>query len=73
MMVTTLNIEILFVALGNEITSIGSEVTKAVVDSVDKKAQGCIQSGSHQLKILYMRINSAKFFIVGIKPRSWFF
>ena len=29
-------------AIGKEITSIGSEVTKAVVDSMEKKTQDCI-------------------------------
>ena len=37
-------------ASGNEITSIGSEVIKAVIASVKKKAQNCIQSGGHNLK-----------------------
>ena len=49
-MATTLNIEILSVALGKEVTCIGSEVTKAVINSVNKKAQACIQSEGHQLK-----------------------
>ena len=42
---TTLNIEILNVALGREITCSRSEVAKAVIDSVNKKAQDCIESG----------------------------
>ena len=37
-------------AIGKEMTSIGSEVTKAIIDSVKKKAQYCIQSGGHLLK-----------------------
>ena len=49
-MTTILNIEILKVALDKEITCIGSEVTKAVTDSVNKKAQDCMQYGRHQLK-----------------------
>ena len=49
-MATTLNIEILNVVLGKEITCIGSEVTIAVIDSVKKRAQDCIQSRGHQLK-----------------------
>ena len=31
--------------IGKEITSFGSEVTKAVLDSVKNRAQDCIQSG----------------------------
>ena len=49
-MATTLNIEMLNVALGEEITCFCSEVTKALIDSVNKGAQDCIQSGGHQLK-----------------------
>ena len=30
--------------------NIGLEVKKAVIDSMEKRAQDCIQSGSHQLK-----------------------
>ena len=37
-------------AIGKEITSIGQEITKAVNNSVKKKAQDCIQSGGHQFK-----------------------
>ena len=48
-MATTLNIEILNVALGKEITCNGSEVTKAVIHGVNKKTQDCLQSGGHQL------------------------
>ena len=39
---TTINIELLNVALGKEITYIGSEVTKAIINSVNKKTQYCI-------------------------------
>ena len=37
-------------AIGKEITRIGSEVTKAVIDSVKKRAKDCIQLGGHHLK-----------------------
>ena len=37
-------------AVGNEITCIGSEVTKTVFDSTKKIAQDCIESGCHHLK-----------------------
>ena len=37
-------------AIGKEIRCIGSEVTKAVFDSMKKRAQDCIQSGGHHLK-----------------------
>ena len=37
-------------AIDKGITSIGSEVTKAVNDSVKKRAQDCIQSGGHHMK-----------------------
>ena len=49
-MATTINIEILIAALGKDMTCIGSEVTKTVIDSVNKKAQDCIQSEGYQLK-----------------------
>ena len=49
-MVTTLSIEIFYVALGMKVTCNGSEITKTVIDSVDKKVQVCIQSGGNQLK-----------------------
>ena len=49
-MASTLFIGVLNVTLGKGITCIGSEVTKAVNDSVNKKAQDCIQSGDYQLK-----------------------
>ena len=47
---TTLNIDKLNGASDKEITWISSEVTKAVNDSVIKKAQDYIQLGGHQLK-----------------------
>ena len=34
-------------AIGKEITIIGSEIRKHVIDIMKKKAQDCIQSGSH--------------------------
>ena len=37
-------------AIGKEITSIGSEVTKAVIDRMKKRAQDYIQSGGHHMK-----------------------
>ena len=46
-MTTTLNIEKLNVTLGKEIKCIGSKVTKAIIVSVNKKAQDCMQSGGH--------------------------
>ena len=49
-MAATLNIDILNVALGREITCIGSEDSKAVIDNVNEKALDCIQSGGHQLE-----------------------
>ena len=36
-------------AIGKEITSIGSDVKKTLIDSVKKRAQDSIQSGGHHL------------------------
>ena len=47
---TTLNIEILNVALGKEMTFIGLRVTKAVIDSVSKRAQNRNQLEGYQLE-----------------------
>ena len=54
-MATTQNTEKLNVAMGKEITCIGSEVIKAVIESVNKKSQDCIQSG-RQLKNVIIEI-----------------
>ena len=47
-MANTLIIEIFNAAFDMEIICIGSEVTKAVINSVNKKAQDFIQSGGHR-------------------------
>ena len=45
-------------AIGKEITSLGSEVTKAFNDSMKKIVPDCILSGSHHFeKLLHLRIN----------------
>ena len=50
-MANTLNIEILNNVFGKKITCIGSEVSKAVIGSVNKKkTQNFFLSGGHQLK-----------------------
>ena len=47
-------------AIGREVTSFGSEVTKAV----KRRAQDCIQTGGHHLKKMYMitLANKKKYF-----------
>ena len=42
--------------ISKEITSIDSEVMKAVKDSVNKRTQDCIQSGGHPLKNIVLEI-----------------
>ena len=61
-------------AIDKEIRCIGSEVTRAVFDSMKKKAQDCIQLGGHHLKkLLYLRSDNVKFISLSVIMRPCFF
>ena len=42
-------------AIGKQISSFGSKVTKAVIDRRKKRTQDCNQSGCHQFKKCFTR------------------
>ena len=71
-MATILKTETFNVALGTKKKCIGSKATKAVIDSVNKKAQNCIQSVGHKLKNVVIENFWVKFFNRGHITRPCF-